>query len=140
MDACIFCKIIRGEIPSTIVYKDELITAFMDIAPINKGHLLVIPNEHHASPATIPENVAGRIFKVGALLGTALKRACNADGYNLHLADGTAAGQVVGHMHLHVVPRWIDDEFHWNWRQLKYDSPDEMNALKDKIVEKLRQP
>ena len=95
MKDCIFCKIIRGEIPSVKIYEDDLVYAFMDIAPINFGHTLVIPKEHHTSTATIPEATCGRMFHVGARIGVAVKRALDADAFNLHLADGTCAGQVV---------------------------------------------
>lgn len=134
MKDCIFCKIIAGEIPSRKVYEDELVYAFMDIGPINFGHILVIPKEHHVSSSTIQEATAGRMFRVGARLGVAQKRALDADGFNLHLADGTVAGQVVMHAHLHVVPRSTDDGFHWNWRQLKYES----DAAADEVMNKLR--
>ena len=92
MKDCIFCKIIRGEIPSVKIYEDDLVYAFMDIAPINFGHTLVIPKEHHTSTATIPEATCGRMFHVGARIGVAVKRALDADAFNLHLADGTCAG------------------------------------------------
>lgn len=138
MRNCIFCKIVAGGIPSKKVYEDELVFAFLDIAPINKGHILVIPKEHHTSSATIPENIAGRMFRVGARLGVAMKRGLEADGYNLHLSDGSCAGQVVLHAHLHVVPRWTDDNFHWNWRQLEYESPAERDGLAAKILEKFK--
>ena len=133
MKNCIFCKIVAGEIPAIKLYEDDLILAFMDIAPINFGHTLVIPKEHHTSTATIPEDVAGRMFRVGARLGVAQKRALEADGYNFHLSDGTVAGQVVMHAHLHIVPRWTDDSFHWNWRQLKYESEDVRNEMAEKL-------
>ena len=120
MSSCIFCKIVNGEIPSVKLYEDELVFAFLDISPINFGHTLVIPKEHHESASTIPEAVAGRMFRVGARIGIALKRLDAYDAYNLHLADGTAAGQVVMHAHLHVIPRGAEDGFRWNWRQLKY--------------------
>ena len=121
MSDCIFCKIISGEIPSRKIYEDELVYAFLDISPINFGHTLVIPKEHHQSAATIPENVAGRMFAVGSRIGILLKRSMEEyDGYNLHLADGTVAGQVVMHAHLHVVPRGAEDGFRWNWRQETY--------------------
>ena len=120
MSSCIFCKIIAGEIPSVKIYEDDLVFAFMDIAPINLGHILVIPKEHHESASSIPEATAGRMMKVGSRLGIALKRALDYDAYNLHLADGKAAGQVVMHAHLHVIPRGAEDEFRWNWRQLNY--------------------
>ena len=134
MKDCIFCKIIRGEIPSVKIYEDDLVYAFMDIAPINFGHTLVIPKEHHTSTATIPEATCGRMFHVGARIGIAITRALDADAFNLHLADGTCAGQVVMHAHLHVVPRSTDDSFHWNWRQLKYES----DTVRDEIAEKMR--
>ena len=120
MDNCVFCKIINNEIPSAKIYEDEFVFAFLDLGPINFGHALVIPKEHHESSSTIPENVAGRMFKVASRIGVALKRKLDYDAFNLHLADGTAAGQVVMHAHLHVVPRGVEDGFRWNWRQLKY--------------------
>ena len=120
MSSCIFCKIINGEIPSTKIYEDELVYAFLDISPINFGHTLVIPKEHHESASTIPEETAGRMFKVASRIGIVLKRREEYDAYNLHLADGTAAGQVVMHAHMHVIPRGVEDNFRWNWRQLTY--------------------
>ncbi len=135
---CVFCKIVAGEIPSSKIYEDDLVYAFMDISPINKGHVLVIPKEHHESCATIPENVAGRMFQVASRVGIAQKRGLEADGFNLHLSDGTVAGQVVMHAHLHVVPRFVEDNFHWNWRQLKYENDAEKEKIQEKIVGKLK--
>ena len=137
MNDCIFCKIINGEIPSAKVYEDELVYAFLDIAPINPGHVLVIPKEHHQSASTIPEHIAGRMMRIGSRIGIALKRRDEYDAYNLHLADGAAAGQVVMHAHLHVVPRGVEDGFRWNWRQLSY--PDgAAKALAAEIADKLK--
>lgn len=138
MENCIFCKIIAGEIPSAKVYEDEFVYAFLDISPINKGHVLVIPKEHHESVAAVNEETVGRMMKVGSRIGIALKRELDADAYNLHLADGTAAGQVVMHAHLHIVPRWIEDGFHWNWRQLSYNDG-EMADISAKISKRLAQ-
>ena len=137
MNDCIFCKIINGEIPSAKVYEDELVYAFLDIAPINLGHVLVIPKEHHQSASTIPEHIAGRMMRIGSRIGIALKRRDEYDAYNLHLADGAAAGQVVMHAPLHVVPRGVEDGFRWNWRQLSY--PDgAAKALAAEIADKLK--
>ena len=138
MENCIFCKIAAGEIPATKIYEDDLVFAFMDIGPINFGHVLVIPREHHVSSSTIPEATAGRMFHVGSRIGVACKRALDYDGFNLHLADGTCAGQVVMHAHLHVVPRGVEDGFHWNWRQLKYESDAVRNETAAKIIDKLK--
>lgn len=138
MKDCIFCKIIAGEIPSCKLYEDDLVLSFLDIAPINLGHALVIPKEHHVSCSTIPEETAGRMFHIGARLGVACKRVFEMDGFNLHLADGSCAGQVVMHSHLHVVPRGVDDGFRWNWRQLKYADDTQRNETAAKIMEKFK--
>jgi histidine triad (HIT) family protein len=136
MNNCIFCKIIAGEIPAVKVYEDDLVLAFLDISPINFGHTLVIPKEHHESSSTIPEATEGRMFRVGSRVGIALKRKFDYDAFNLHLADGAAAGQVVMHAHLHVVPRGVEDGFRWNWRQLKYGEG-EMQEFAQKLAAKL---
>ena len=136
MENCIFCRIVKGEIPAAKVYEDELVLAFLDIAPINFGHVLVIPKEHHESSSTIPEATAGRMFRIGSRIGIALKRKLDYDAFNLHLADGTAAGQVVMHAHLHVVPRGVEDGFHWNWRQLKYPEG-RIQEVRDALAAKL---
>ena len=137
MAECIFCKIIAGEIPGIKIYEDDLVFAFLEIGPINPGHTLVIPKEHHQSSSTIPEATAGRMFKVGSRIGVALKRALDCDAFNLHLADGSAAGQVVMHAHLHVIPRGVEDGFRWNWRQLKYQDG-EAGEIAEKIIAKLK--
>ena len=138
MEKCIFCRIIAGEIPPTKIYEDDLVYAFLDINPINPGHVLVIPKEHHESSSTIPEATAGRMFHVGSRIGVALKRAKDYDAFNLHLADGTAAGQVVNHAHLHVVPRGVEDNFHWNWRQIPYANDNEREEFAQSIQSKLK--
>jgi len=138
MDSCIFCKIIAGDIPSAKIYEDDLVFAFMDIGPINFGHTLVIPKEHHVSSSSIQEATAGRMFRVGSRIGVACKRALGYDGFNLHLADGACAGQVVMHAHLHVVPRGAEDGFHWNWRQLKYESDEKRAETARQIIAKIK--
>jgi len=135
---CVFCKIIAGDIPSCKIYEDELVLAFLDIAPINPGHILVIPKEHHTGVSTIPEDTAGRMFKVGSRIGVALKRALDYDAFNLHLADGTCAGQVVMHAHIHVVPRGTEDGFRWNWRQTPYSDEVARDKVVEKVIEKLK--
>lgn len=138
MKDCIFCKIINRKIPSVEIFEDELVFAFMDIAPINKGHILLIPREHHKSASTIPGDTAGRIFSLASRIGVALKRSEKAEGFNLHLADGECAGQVVMHAHMHIIPRWIDDGFHWNWRQLEYKNDNEKHTMADSIKKYLK--
>ena len=108
--ACIFCKIVADELPATMVAEDEVTVAFMDINPINEGHLLVVPREHHESIATIPGSVLSHMAVVAQWLTAALRASpVRTDGVNLYLADGAAAGQEVPHSHLHVIPRWRGD-------------------------------
>ncbi|MBU8901297.1 MAG: HIT family protein, partial [Victivallales bacterium] len=87
--------------------------------------------------SSIPEDVAGRMFHVGSRIGVALRRGLDYDGFNLHLADGTCAGQVVMHAHLHIVPRGVEDGFHWNWRHLKYADNEALESA-EKIIAKLK--
>ncbi len=136
---CVFCRIVAGEIPATKLYEDEFVVAFMDVSPINKGHMLVVPKEHHVSPASLPEELCGRLFRIASRFGVACKRALDAHGFNLHLSDGACAGQVVMHAHLHVVPRWVDDGFHWNWRQLTYASDEERVGFAERLQERLKE-
>ncbi len=109
ISSCVFCKIVRGEIPCDKVYEDDRVLAFLDIAPLTLGHTLVIPKEHHTSVTTLPAADTACLLEVASRLGVALMRATDAGGFNLLLANGTVAGQVVPHVHLHVVPRHVDD-------------------------------
>jgi len=109
---CIFCDIIAGRAPASVVYRDLLVTAFMDIQPVNAGHLLVIPNEHAVDLGDLPPATGGRLFEVAQQLAGALRRTqMKCDGINFFLADGAAAGQEVFHVHLHVLPRFAGDGF-----------------------------
>ncbi len=128
MPDCIFCRIIRGEIPASLVHRDERTVAFMDIGPVNPGHLLVAPTAHAASLADLVERDAERVFAVAQRLAGALRRSgLRCEGVNLFLADGEAAGQEVFHIHLHVVPRFRGDPVRFSWPRTQ-PSRDELNA------------
>ena len=110
MEDCLFCKIIKGEIPASIVYKDEYCTAFMDIKPVNAGHVLVIPNNHAAGLADLNPEDGEKMFAAGQKIAAALKKSgIRCEGINYFLADGKAANQEVFHVHLHVFPRFTGD-------------------------------
>ncbi len=130
---CIFCKIVAGEIPSTRVYEDENTLAFLDIGPIVKGHTLVIPKDHHDALADTPDEALERVIVVARKVAAALTNGLGASGVNLHQANGACAGQVVPHLHLHVVPRYDNDGHHWNWRAKEYGSMKEMAETAEKI-------
>ena len=106
---CIFCKIASGEIPSVKVYEDERVLAFMDINPMNDGHLLIIPKTHAATIDEITEVDFLAVMSATHKLAGAVKKALSPDGINLLQLNGKAANQVVPHLHVHIVPRWSGD-------------------------------
>jgi len=130
---CIFCKIIAGDIPSTRVYEDDDTIAFLDIGPLVKGHTLVIPKDHHESLADTPDELLARIMSASRKVAAAMKAGLGASGINIHQANGASAGQVVPHIHFHVVPRHDGDGHHWNWSAGEYGSIEEMSATAEKI-------
>lgn len=126
---CIFCRIIAGELPASIVTEDEAVIAFMDINPATPGHLLVVPKEHHEGIATIPGETMSHMMLVAQWLSAALRSAdIRTEGINLYLADGSAAGQEVMHAHLHIIPRWQGDGFKIRARRGRPPTRDELTA------------
>jgi histidine triad (HIT) family protein len=106
---CIFCKIVSGEIPCTKVFEDDRVLAFMDINPLNDGHLLVIPKTHAATILDIGEADFSAVTAAVHKIAGAVQKALNPDGINLLQLNGKAANQVVPHLHVHIVPRWSGD-------------------------------
>ncbi len=119
MSDCIFCKIVSGEIPSYRVYEDEKVLAFLDIAPVHPGHILVIPKKHFKNIEEAPEDVLGDIIKVVKKLGIALKNGMSYEGYNVAENNDPVSGQIVPHLHFHIIPRKEDDGLEL-WPQQKY--------------------
>ncbi len=133
MTDCIFCKIVAGDIPSTRVYEDDHVLAFMDIGPIVRGHVLVIPKAHHNPLSDTPDDLLARLIAVVRRIARAQQDGLGADGVNVHQANGSAAGQVVPHLHFHVIPRFASDAHHWNWTPHPYADLSEAAALADRI-------
>ena len=114
----IFSKIIQGQVPASLVYQDGKVSAFMDIQPINPGHVLVIPNQEIASLADLDEDTGAHLFRIGHRIAKALRNSgLKCEGVNMFLADGQAAKQDVFHVHLHVFPRFRGDGFRWQSSQ-----------------------
>ncbi len=112
MNRCVFCDIAAGVGEAAVLYRDDLVIAFLDINPINPGHLLVVPQKHAARLADLDPAAGERIFSVGQKAASALYRSeLRCEGVNLFLADGHAAGQEIHHVHLHVLPRFQADGF-----------------------------
>jgi histidine triad (HIT) family protein len=112
---CVFCKIVAGELPATIVDEDERTIAFMDIAPATRGHVLVIPRSHHVDLLDVPsEDLAAVALAAKRLAGRAKER-LGAAGVNLLNSCGAAAWQTVFHFHVHVIPRYDGDPLRLPW-------------------------
>ncbi len=119
---CIFCKIVSVDVPAQVVYEDESVLAFLDVAPLAEGHLLVVPRDHHSRLSEAPPEVCGRIGTLLPPLGRALLRVTGADGYNVLVNEGQVAGQVVPHVHVHLIPRKRDDGLGYRWNAGSYQS------------------
>ncbi len=112
MPECIFCEIVAGRGTASVVYEDETVVAFMDIQPVNPGHVLVVPRRHAASLAELDADSAAGLLPAAQRVAAALRQSgLRCEGVNFFLADGEAAGQDVFHVHLHVFPRWENDGF-----------------------------
>lgn len=140
MSDCIFCKIVAKEIPATIVCEDDDVLVFMDIGPIIKGHVLVIPKQHFDPVTETPDELLAKLHLTAKRIAQAQMNGLGADGVNIMQNNGTAAGQEVAHIHVHVIPRFSDDGHHWNWNAKKYDDFDEMAKLAEKLQDNLQEP
>jgi histidine triad (HIT) family protein len=137
MEGCVFCRMVAGEIPVAKVYEDEAVFAFLDIGPISDGHTLVIPKQHctriHECAPDVVADVASRLGKIAEAVMTAVE----ADGYNVLSNNGLAAGQVVDHLHFHVIPRKTGDGVFTEWPSYRY-KPGRIEKLAMKIRESLK--
>ncbi len=114
MEDCIFCKIVSGTIPAEKVYEDGLFIAFLDIKPLHIGHSLLIPKAHHRNLFDMPEKLLQEICPVLQKLARAIQAGTQADGINIGWNNERAAGQIVFHAHIHIMPRYNNDGYmHW---------------------------
>lgn len=137
MTDCIFCKIIKGELPSIKLYEDDDFFVFMDIQPINKGHLLIIPKKHAELISEMDSESIGKMMILGEKIGSAVRKSeLKCEGINFFLADGEAAGQEVFHVHLHIIPRFKDDGFGFKFPEGYGDKPERKEL--DEAAKKIR--
>ena len=126
---CIFCKIIAGVIPSFKVYEDENVLAFLDIAPVNPGHTLIVPKKHFTNLEEIPEGELCKLAIAIKKIGKAVKDGLGVEGYNVMENNDPIAGQIVPHLHFHVIPRRSGDGLKL-WPQGKYGPGEAEEAVK----------
>jgi len=135
--SCIFCKIVNGEIPASKILETPDVLAFMDINPVTKGHTLVIPKAHYNPLSEVPDELLGKIIVAVKQIMKAQIKGLEADGVNVTQANGEIAGQIINHVHFHVIPRYNKNENPRNWKPGKYSSPEEMEIYKSKIKQAL---
>ncbi len=104
MSECVFCQIIRKEARANVVYEDEQVVAFLSNRPVNEGHTLVVPKKHYENIYEIPEEEAAYLFKIAKRIVVAVRDAVTAEGIRIVQNNGWAAGQVIFHLHVHVIP------------------------------------
>ena len=130
---CVFCKIVAGQIPALKVFEDDSTLSFVDIGPLAEGHLLVIPKQHFETLHEMsPEKVAA-LTRHLPRLGQAVMKAVSAQGYNVLQNNGKVSGQVVLHVHFHIIPRVADDGLGYRWNASKYPEG-RAEAVRQQIV------
>ncbi len=132
LDNCIFCKIAAGEIPSTTIYEDDDFRVILDIEPASKGHALILPKEHFANLYELDDALAAKALVVAKKVITHMTEVLGCDGYNVLQNNGPAAGQTVFHFHMHLIPRYKEDDVKIGWKLGKLTED-----VKQEIIEKL---
>ena len=131
MENCIFCKIINNEIPSKKIYEDKNAIAILDISPVNKGHALVISKQHYENILNTPDNILRELIIIAKKISKAVMQSLNAQGINIGINNFKAAGQLVMHTHIHIIPRFNNDGLK-HWPGKKYEN-NEIKQFLEKI-------
>ena len=126
---CIFCKIANGEIPSTTVYEDDDFRVILDLSPASKGHALILPKEHYAKLYELPDEAASKVLIVAKNVVAKMTKALGCDGYNLVQNNGEVAGQTVFHFHMHLIPRYKEDQVGLGWKMGELTDADREDIL-----------
>lgn len=134
-DNCIFCKIANGEIPGRTLHEDDMFRVVLDVGPATKGHALILPKDHYANLYELPDEVAGEAMKLAKKMAKTMTDKLSCDGFNLVQNNGEAAGQTVFHFHLHLIPRYKDDNQKILWVP-QSPSAEELDEVLDEIVKK----
>lgn len=132
-DDCIFCKLANGVFATNSIYEDDDFNVILDAGPATKGHALILPKEHYANLYEIPEDTLASAARLAKKLATHMTDVLGCDGFNLVQNNGEAAGQSVFHFHLHLIPRYKDDNQHILWEPREADD----NQQKE-LCEKLK--
>ncbi len=133
MDDCIFCKIVKGEIPCYKIYEDDRVLVFLDIRPLSKGHTLVLPKEHFKNILDISEGLYEYMSKIVKKVSQVIQDRYNPEGILINQNNGQRAGQEVPHIHVHIKPIYMDTKVFDEADHRKEFSQDEMNRIKEEL-------
>ena len=128
-DKCVFCKIVEKSIPSKVLFENDKNLAFLDIFPISKGHTIVIPKNHYKNLEDIPDNELSELFKIVKKVSILIRKKLQVDGYNILQNNFRAAGQVVNHFHVHIIPRSNEDGKFKLFTPKKQAKEEELNQI-----------
>ena len=126
---CIFCKLANGDIPTATLYEDDDFRVILDAGPASKGHALILPKEHYANLYELDDELAAKVLVLAKKMITKLTALLGCDGYNIVQNNGEAAGQTVFHFHLHMIPRYKDDEVGLGWKMGTLTDEDKEDIL-----------
>ena len=130
---CIFCMLANGDIPTRKIYEDDMFTVIMDNAPVTKGHALILPKNHYDNLYELPEDTAGKAFQLAKKLAVKMTERLHCEGFNVLQNNGEIAGQTIYHFHLHLIPRYADDN-----RDLRMEQTHPSEEEQDKILNLLK--
>ena len=133
MDNCIFCKIIKGEIPSVTIYENDEFKVILDRFPSNEGHVLIIPKNHCANIFEADPDMAGRLFTLAVKVAKIMKNTLGFENMNIVQNNGPVAGQTVNHLHVHLIPRYEGDSVNVTWKQLEL-TDEQIEAVREKLA------
>lgn len=133
-DDCIFCKLANGIIPTNSIYEDDDFNVILDAAPATKGHALILPKEHADNLYELPEEAAAKVLVLAKKMATHMTEKLQCDGFNVVQNNGTVAGQTIFHFHMHLIPRYKEDDqtIAWNPREV---TAQELKDIKDLLTE-----
>jgi len=134
---CVFCRIVAGELPCYRIFEDDVSIAFLDIGPLAEGHLLVVPKKHYEQITEMPADEVAALARNLPLLARAVVRATGAEGFNILQNNGRCSGQVVMHVHFHIIPRREGDGLGYRWPAKRYPEG-RAEQIQRQIVDALR--
>lgn len=132
-ESCIFCKIANGEIPSRTLYEDEEFRVILDLAPATKGHALILPKNHFRNLYEIDDDTASKVLPLAKKMVTVMTKKLGCDGFNVIQNNNEIAGQTVFHFHMHLIPRYNDDNQSLVMKPCGM-TPEEIDAVRDEIA------